>query len=258
VITEVTRAATVSPLFSFEASVTCSARDPAGNFDYNLAVLEAFIFRASVSKGGDMRRRRKVIVYIATSADGYIARPDGDVEWLSRPQPKGNYGIGAFFKSIDTILWGRKTYTKGIEMGMKDSGMGPSVKNYVFSRNPGAALLAGFEQVKEPIGPFMRRLRAQAGKDIWMMGGGEIIGSFLDEGEIDEFSIHVIPVLIGEGIPLIQPRHRSIPLKLVSTKKFPDGVVHLHYSVMPKEQWNKKPKAPAVRLPKARKQSAKQ
>jgi dihydrofolate reductase len=195
-----------------------------------------------------VRKRRKVIVYIATSVDGYIARPDGDVDWLSRPSPKGNYGIGAFFKSIDTILWGRKTYTKGIEMGMKSS-FDPRVKNYVFSRSLETPMLEGFELVKEPIKPFMRRLRARTGKDLWMMGGGEIIGAFLDEGEIDEFSIHVIPVLIGEGIPLIAPRHRSIPLKLLSTKKFPDGVVHLNYSVSPKEQWNRKSK-PAVRLPK--------
>jgi dihydrofolate reductase len=65
-----------------------------------------------------------------------------------------------------------------------------------------------------------------------MMGGGDLIASFLDEGEVDEFSIHVIPILIGEGIPLIKPRHRAIPLKLLSTKKFPDGVVHLHYRVL--------------------------
>ena len=54
-------------------------------------------------------RPRKIIVYIATSADGYIARPDGNVDWLNRPRPRGNYGIGAFFRSIDTIIWGRKT-----------------------------------------------------------------------------------------------------------------------------------------------------
>jgi len=64
------------------------------------------------------------------------------------------------------------------------------------------------------------------------MGGGEIIASFLDEGEIDEFSIHVIPILIGEGIPLIKPQHRSVPLKLLSAKKFPDGVVRLNYRVL--------------------------
>jgi dihydrofolate reductase len=179
-----------------------------------------------------MKRNRKIIVYIAISADGYIARPDGDVGWLNRPQPKGNYGMGEFFKTIDTILWGRKTYTKGIEMGMKASAFGRGIKNYVFSRHPQKSSAAGFEFVNEPIKPFVQRLRAQAGKEIWMMGGGELIAAFLDEGEIDEFSIHVIPIMIGQGIPLVQPRHRSIPLKLLSTKKFPDGVVHLNYRVV--------------------------
>ena len=179
-----------------------------------------------------MKRRRKVIVEAATSMDGYIARHDGDVSWLDRPAPKGHYGIGAFMKSIDTILWGRKTYTKGIEMGMKDGGFGPKIKNYLFSRQPQDSLLAEFELVRNPIKPFMERLRAKPGKHIWMMGGGEIIGSFLDEGEIDELSIKVIPILIGEGIPLIKPRHRSVPLRLISTRKFSDGVVHLHYAVL--------------------------
>jgi dihydrofolate reductase len=179
-----------------------------------------------------VKRRRKVIVEIATSADGYIARSDGDVAWLDRPQPKDHYGMGVFMKTIDTILWGRKTYIKGVEMGMKDGGFGPKIKNYLFSRKPQGSLLQGFELVRQPIKPFMQRLRAQPGKNIWMMGGGEIIASFLDEGEIDEFSIHVIPIFIGAGIPLIKPQHRSIPLKLLSTKKFPDGVVHLHYRVL--------------------------
>ena len=85
--------------------------------------------------------------------------------------------------------------------------------------------------MKEPIKKFAKRLRSQKGKDIWMMGGAGLIGSFLDEGEIDEFIIHVIPTFIGEGIPLIAPRHRTVPLKLLSTKKFSDGVVRLHYSV---------------------------
>src|SRR5437660_3828129 len=179
-----------------------------------------------------MKRRRKVIVEIATSADGYIARSDGDVAWLDSPHAKDNYGMGIFIKTIDTILWGRKTYTKGVEMGMKDGGFGPKIKNYLFSRQTQGSLLQGFELVREPIKPFMQRLRGQPGKNIWMMGGGEIIASFLDEGEIVEFSIHVIPIFTGAGIPLIKPQPRSIPLKLLSTKKFPDGVVHLHYRVL--------------------------
>ena len=178
-----------------------------------------------------MKKGRKIIVECAVSADGFIARPDGSVDWLERPQPKGNYGMGEFMKRVDTILWGRKTYEKGIEMGMKDGGFGPKLTNYVFSRKPRGTLLKGFEWAKEPVKKFAQGLRAQRGKDIWMMGGAELAGAFLDEGEIDEIQVHVIPILIGEGIPLMAPRHRSIPLKLAGLKKFPDGVVELKYQV---------------------------
>ena len=75
------------------------------------------------------------------------------------------------------------------------------------------------------------RLRQKKGKDIWMMGGAGIIASFLDEGEIDEFMIYVIPTFIGEGIPLIAPDRRTVPLKLIACAKFTDGVVKLRYAV---------------------------
>jgi dihydrofolate reductase len=179
-----------------------------------------------------MKRRRKIIVCVAMSTDGFIARPDGDVAWLEDPRLKGDYVMGDFFKTIDTILWGRKTYDKGIKMGMKSTDFGPKVKHYLFSRRPRKSLLAGFEWSRGPVKTFAQQLRAHRGKDIWMMGGASLIASFLDEGEIDEFRLHVIPILIGEGIPLIQPRHRSIPLKLLSSKSFPDGVVELNYGVM--------------------------
>lgn len=177
---------------------------------------------------------RKIIVYIATSADGFIARKDGAVDWLDRPRVRGDYGIGSFFKSIDTILWGRKTYDMLLKFqkeGKAAPDMYGPIKSYAFSRKPPKKVLDGFEFVTEPIKKFAKRLRAQKGKDIWMMGGGGIIASFLDEGEIDEFIIHVIPTFIGEGIPLISPRHRTVPLKLLSTKKFSDGVVRMHYQV---------------------------
>ena len=174
---------------------------------------------------------RKIIVYIATSADGYIARQDGDVGWLDRPQPPGNYGMGAFFRSIDTILWGRKTYDFALRMGgMKAYGRG--IRHYVFSHRPAGDATPGVEFVKESIGAFAKRLRAQPGKHVWMMGGAGLIASFLDAGEIDQFIIHVIPVLIGEGIPLVQPKRRLVPLKLLSSRRFPDGVVRIHYRVM--------------------------
>ena len=176
---------------------------------------------------------RKIIAYIATSADGFIARRDGSVEWLNRPRTVGDYGMGAFFKTIDTILWGRKTYAVGLRFAKESGGMGygSEVTNYVFSHRPPKKHAPDVEFVKEPIGDFAKRLRATPGKNIWLMGGGGIIASFLDAGEIDEFIIHVIPTFIGEGIPLIAPRHRLVALKLLSARDFPDGVVRLHYAV---------------------------
>jgi len=156
-----------------------------------------------------MVRKRKIIVYIGVSADGFIGRLDGSVDWLDRPRPKGNYGMGAFYKSIDTILWGRKTCDMALDFqkkGVAAAAFDTSVKNYVFARSvPQSAASAGVEFVNEPIKAFATRLRAKKGKDIWMMGGAGVIASFLDEGEIDEFMIHVIPKFIGEGIPLIAP-----------------------------------------------------
>ena len=179
--------------------------------------------------------QRKIIVYIATSADGFIARRDGSVDWLDRPRTVGDYGMGAFFKTIDTILWGRKTYAVGLsfskEGGRGELGYGSQVKNYVFSHRPPKKHAADVEFVSEPVAEFAQRLRANPGKNIWMMGGGGIIASFLDAGEIDEFIVHVIPIFIGEGIPLIAPRQRLVSLKLLSARDFPDGVVRLHYAV---------------------------
>ena len=177
-----------------------------------------------------MTKLRKVIVHIATSADGYIARPDGDLEWLtSRPAPKGFYGMNAFMKSIDTTVFGRKTYEVSLRMGAKfDS----KSRNVVFSRHaPPAGAPPGVEFVNGAIGPFVRRLREQPGKDIWLMGGGELIASFLDEHAIDEFVVSVVPVFIGDGIPLIARRHRHVPLGLDSVERFEDGLVQLRYQV---------------------------
>ncbi len=177
-----------------------------------------------------MTKRRNIIVHIATSVDGYIARPDGDLEWLtSRPAPAGFYGMNAFMRSIDTKLLGRKTYELSVRMGAKfDSG----TRNIVFSRYaPPADAPPGVEFVNGAIGPFVSRLREQPGKDIWLMGGGELIASFLDEQEIDEFVISVASVFIGDGIPLIARRHRHVPLELHSIERFEDGLVQLHYRV---------------------------
>jgi len=173
---------------------------------------------------------RKVIVHIATSADGYIARPDGDIDWLtSRPAPKGFYGMGAFMKTIDTLVMGRKTYEAGLRLGGKYDGKERTVVFSHQARPAGAP--RGVDFVSEPIAAFVGRLRDQPGKDIWLMGGGELIADFLDAQAIDEFVISMVPVFIGDGIPLIARRHRETVLELKGMKSFDDGLVQLHFAV---------------------------
>jgi len=175
-------------------------------------------------------KRRNVIVHIATSADGYIARPDGDLDWLtSRPAPKGFYGMNTFMRSIDTTLLGRKTYEVSLCLGAT---FDAKRRTIVFSRQaPPADAPAGVEFVTEAIGPFVDRLRTQPGKDIWLMGGGDLIASFLDAHAIDEFVVSVVPVFIGEGIPLIARRHRHVPLELLTSERFDDGLVQNRYRI---------------------------
>ena len=173
---------------------------------------------------------RKIIVNIATSADGYVARPDGNLDWLTeRPAPKGFYGLPEFERSTDAKILGRKTYDRSRQLGATFSAGG---MHYVFSRQPPpASVPAGAHFVTESIAAFAERLRTQGGKNVWMMGGGDIIGSFLDEDAIDEFIITVVPTFIGEGIPLVAPRHREVALRVLGVQQFPDGVVQLHYEV---------------------------
>ena len=112
-----------------------------------------------------MSKQRKVIVHIGTSADGFIARPDGDLEWLtSRPAPEGFYGMNAFMKSIDTKILGRKTYEGSLRLGAKFDPKNPTI---VFSRRPPAPEVpSGVRFVSDAIGPFVNRLRGQPGSPL--------------------------------------------------------------------------------------------
>jgi dihydrofolate reductase len=172
-------------------------------------------------------KTRKIIVNIATSADGYVARSDGNLEWLTRrPAPKRFYGMEEFMRSIDAKVLGRRTFEVSVRLGAKFD------RHYVFSRQPPPATVpAGVEFINGGIRSFAKRLKNQKGRNIWLMGGAEIIASFLDAGAIDEFIVSIIPLFIGEGIPLIAPRHRHVPLQLHSVRRFPDGVVQVHYGV---------------------------
>ena len=171
-----------------------------------------------------MTRRRNVIVHIATSTDGSIAGTDGDLEWLtSRPSPECFQDLSACMRSVHSKVPGPKTDEAGLRLGATPD----SASRYVvFSRHaPPSDASSGVDFVNGAIGPFASGLREQPGKDVWLIGGGELIASFLDERAIDEFVISVVPVFIGDGIPLIARRRRRMPLDLLSAEPFGPGLV---------------------------------
>jgi len=173
---------------------------------------------------------RRFLYYVAASADGFIARKDGAVDWLESRAP-GDYGFDDFLARVDTVVWGRTTFDG---YGVKPPGLEPfgDRRHIILSHRPPPANLdprATF--TAESATAVANRLRKSAGKDVWLMGGGKLARSFLDAGAVDEVIVHVIPVLLGEGIRLFATGMGDTELRLHETKGFADGVVRLHYEV---------------------------
>jgi dihydrofolate reductase len=166
---------------------------------------------------------RKVIAGLGISLDGYIARLDGSVNFLFMPK---DYSMGPFFKTIDTAILGRKTYDDGLKMGGSFTG---SIKYYVFSKTqpPGERNHVTF--TNESPSAVIAEIRKKPGKNIWLMGGGELIREFLKEDLVDELYIGVVPILIGEGIPLFPSGFPQREFDLVENKSYSRGMIALKY-----------------------------
>jgi len=157
---------------------------------------------------------RKVKLFIANSLDGYIARLDGSLDWLFTDD---DYGTKNFLESIDTAMMGRKTYDVTLSRGgIPDSPKG--IKYYVFSRSSKSNSDKKVQLVSGNVRSFVESLRQAEGKDIWLMGGGELVESFLKEHLIDEILLTVHPVILGAGIPLFRGEHRQTDLKLINCR----------------------------------------
>ena len=165
---------------------------------------------------------RKVRLFIASSLDGYIAREDGSVDWLFSD---ADYGYSEFYGSIDTLVMGRKTYEKSLEF---EEHPFRGKKVYVFSRS--VKKKKGVEFVSDVIS-FMKRLVRSKGKNIWLVGGSEIVSVFLNEGLIDETIVSIHPVILGEGIPLFKNVQKEVWLSLQKSVSFDSGLVQIHYTV---------------------------
>jgi len=165
----------------------------------------------------------KVILFIATSLDGYIAGPQGEIDWLFHD---ADYGYTAFFDSVEALVMGRKTYELSLTFGEWPYGDKPA---YVFTRQtPPDDSRVRF--VAGDAAGLIAGLRARASKNIWLVGGAALVSDFLQQGLIDEFVISVHPLLLGAGIPLFEsgiPRHG---LRLAGVTPYESGLVQLRYT----------------------------
>ena len=168
---------------------------------------------------------RKIKLFIACSLDGYIAKEDGSVNWL--PQTE-NSGIDHFYKSIDTVLMGNTTYEQILtfeKYPYKDK------ISYVFTRNPDQKKKDENVEFTSEVEEFTKKLILSSGKDIWLVGGGDIISTFLNLKFVDELILSVIPVMLGKGIPLFKNITEERKLELIKTTEYAE-LVELSYKVL--------------------------
>src|SRR5713226_7038333 len=172
---------------------------------------------------------RKVTFGGANSLDNYLARKDHSVDWLLWGDEAAAV-TADYWKTIDTVLMGRKTYEVALRHS-KGKAPYPGMRTYVFSRTLKDDGGGSARIVSEDAVPFVRRLKSEQGKDICLMGGGELANSLFQAGLIDEIGFNIHPLLLGAGIPVFHPMSRQIDLELLECSSFKNGCVLVKYRV---------------------------
>ena len=167
---------------------------------------------------------RKVVLGLGISLDGYIARPDGSVDFLFMPK---DYSMAPFFKTVDVAILGRKTYDASLEMGGSFGAW--KMKFFVLSRTlpPGEHNNVTF--TNESPSAIVAAIRKKPGKNIWLMGGGELAREFLKEDLLNELYLGIVPSLLGEGIPLFPSGFPQREFGLLENRSFSQGLIALRY-----------------------------
>jgi len=172
-----------------------------------------------------------VILFIAASLDGYIAGPDDDLSWLFTD---ADYGFSRFFSGVDTLIMGRGTYEVIRSFGDWPY---PGKRTVVVSRSsalnietPETELFSG------DLPELISQLTEDESQRVWLVGGGELVRSFLEQGLLDEISVSMHPILLGKGVPLFPGGFRRTLLLLKDTTVFDGGLVQLNYHVMPDDE----------------------
>lgn len=174
-----------------------------------------------------MSSTRRVRYAVGMSLDACIAGPAGEYDWLAM-DPAMEFD--RFLASVDTMLMGRKTFEIAQAQGHGDGGM-PGITAYVISRTLRAEDHPAVVIASDPA-LTVRELQGRPGKDIWLMGGGELFRTLLAADLVDTVELGVMPMLLGGGIPMLPPLPRRVQLKLTGTRSYPSGIVSLEYDVM--------------------------
>jgi dihydrofolate reductase len=172
---------------------------------------------------------RKIVLSLAVSLDGFIEGPNGEYDWCFTDQ---DYGLSEFFKRIDSIFIGRKTYELIQTMGEGNNGF-PKLKEYVFSTTL-KKVKKGSVLIKKNIKKEVEKIKKEKGKDIWLFGGAGLTTTLLNLGLVDEISLAVHPVILGGGKPLFSDIKNRTDLQLTDTKTYSSGLVTLTYKLAEK------------------------
>jgi dihydrofolate reductase len=160
-----------------------------------------------------------VIYYVAASLDGFIATPDGGIEWLKPFEGTGeDYGYGEFYASIEAVLLGRATYEQCLQFPEWPYAGKPY---WVFSRRNGNTPPS-----------VVAEMKARGLRRAWLVGGGKLAAAFRAERLITEHIVSIVPVLLGAGIPLFDGAVRVDELRLKSSRTYPNGIVQLRYETV--------------------------
>lgn len=172
----------------------------------------------------------KIILYIASSLDGFIARRNGDISWLDAYQVEGeDYGYSKFLKTIDIIVMGSKTYEQVLNFGGWPY---EGFKTYVMTKRQLKPVdKAKVKFYSGDLDSFVTGIRRESQKSIWLVGGASVAQSFLKHGFIDEMIISIIPVILGDGITLFGRTEKDFQLELLRSGSYNNGIVQLHYKL---------------------------
>jgi dihydrofolate reductase len=169
---------------------------------------------------------RKVTYGTACSLDGFITGPDGELDWLHFSKALQRI-MSEYWQTVDTVLMGRKTWEQAAGQGGGGAAWS-SIRTYLFSRTLEQAP-AGVELVRGNAGDLVRELKRQSGKDICLMGGGQLARSLFDEGVIDEVSLNIHPVVLGSGVPMFGEAGKRVELELLESRTLDGGCVLVTY-----------------------------